>query len=231
MCYSEEQSRKSFVINIITCYALYTYKNTPTYKILALFFGFVGFMQLFDIIFWNNQNIKDPEQANINYTATKLAMFFNHVQPIVFGYLIYLFTGQLGQFSKIILLIYTVTIILYSLNTFNKIKYTLVHKVSIRDTNDLFFPYPDDDIIKPSLKWEWNMQEYNVPIYLTFLLTLVILSYENFNYPFNIVLTFINVFTFVLSAYYYKGQSVGRFWCKFAAWAPLLFILIDKVIK
>jgi hypothetical protein len=191
----------------------------------------VGIMQLFDIIFWNNLNIKDPEQANINYVTTKIALFANHLQPIVLAYLIYIFTGSLGQLSKIILPIYTVIIILYTFNTYNKIKYTEVTSVSIRDTNDLLFPNEEDDIIKPSLKWEWNMQAYNTPVYLTFLLTLVVLSYENFNYPFNIILTFINVFTFVLSAYYYKGQSLGRFWCKFAAWVPLLFILIDKVVK
>lgn len=231
MCYSEEQSRKSFLINIVACYVLYNYNTDATHKILALFFGFVGIMQLFDIIFWNNLNIKDPEQANINYTTTKIALFANHLQPIVLAYLIYIFTGSLGQLSKILLTIYTVIIIFYTINAYNKIKYTQVSNVSIRDTNDLFFPNTEDDIIKPSLKWEWTMQEYNTPVYLTFLLTLVVLSYENFNYPFNIVLAFINVFTFVLSLYYYKGQSVGRFWCKFAAWLPLLFILIDKVIK
>ena len=231
MCYSEEQSRKSFLINIVACYVLYNYNTDATHKILALFFGFVGIMQLFDIIFWNNLNIKDPEQANINYTTTKIALFANHLQPIVLAYLIYIFTGSLGQLSKILLTIYTVIIIFYTINAFNKIKYTQISNVSIRDTNDLFFPNTEDDIIKPSLKWEWTMQEYNTPVYLTFLLTLVVLSYENFNYPFNIVLAFINVFTFVLSLYYYKGQSVGRFWCKFAAWLPLLFILIDKVIK
>lgn len=231
MCYSEEQSRKSFLINIVACYVLYNYNNDAIHKILALFFGFVGLMQLFDIIFWNNLNIKDPEQANINYVTTKIALFANHLQPIVLAYLIYMFTGSLGQISKILLTIYTIIIIFYTINAFNKITYTQVSNVSIRDTNDLFFPDTEDDIIKPSLKWEWNMQEYNIPIYLTFLLTLVVLSYENFNYPFNIVLAFINVFTFVLSAYYYKGQSLGRFWCKFAAWLPLLFILIDKVIK
>lgn len=230
MCYSEEQSRKSFVINLITCYALYNYKNTSTYKILALFFGFVGIMQLFDIIFWNTQNIKDQNIAKLNYITTKIAMFANHLQPIVLAYLIYLFTGKLGQASSIMVLIYTLVILFYTINTYHKISHTLIEKVSIRDTNDLLFPYPEDDEIRPSLKWEWNLQENAIIVYLIFLTTLMILSYENFNYPFNIVLTFINIFTFVLSAYYYKGQSVGRFWCKFAAWVPLLFILMDKVV-
>lgn len=218
MCYSEEQSRKTFIINLITSYILYNYKGTfPTYKILALFFSFVGIMQLFDIIFWTNQNIKDSKQGQTNYITTKLAMFINHLQPIVFAYLIYIFTGSLGKFSKIAMFIYTIIIILYTLNIYNKIDYTLV--------ND------ENNMSKPILKWDWNLQEYSLPVYIIFLISLSILAYENFEYPFNILLVFINLSTFMLSAYYYKGKLLGRFWCKFAAWIPLLFIAIDKMIK
>lgn len=232
MCYSEEQSRKSFVINLITCYILYTYKeNSPTFKILALFFAFVGIMQFLDIIFWTHQNVKDPEQARINYITTKIAMFANHLQPIVLALLIYIYKKSLGYFSRIILSIYLLSITVYTFNTYNKITYTLQEKVSVKDTNDLFFPNPEDDYIKPSLKWEWNLQDNSFIVYMIFLTTLMVLSYENFSYPFNIVLTFINIFTFILSAYYYKGQSLGRFWCKFAAWVPLFFILIHKFIN
>lgn len=217
MCYSREQSIKSFVINLITCYALYTYKNNATYKILALFFGFVGIMQFFDIIFWSTQDIKDITKSRINYTTTKIAMFFNHLQPIILAYLIYVFTGKLGQLSKIIITIYTIVITFYTINAYNNIKYTLRENVSIRGI--------EDNDTRPSLKWEWNSLYNALYVYMIFLLTLVILSYENFKYPLNIILSFINIFTFILSAYYYKGKSIGRFWCKFAAWVPLLFIL------
>ena len=88
MCYSKEASLNIFILNILTSYALYTY-NSPSnvHKVLALFFGFVGFMQLFDWILWSNQDISDPHQASTNYKTTKIAMFFNHLQPTVFGYL------------------------------------------------------------------------------------------------------------------------------------------------
>lgn len=217
MCYSEEQSRKSFIINLITCYILYKTKS-PTFKILALFFVFVGIMQFLDIIFWNNQDIKDPNQAQINWVTTKIAMFANHLQPIILAYLIYVYKGSLGNFSNIILPIYVVAISIYSFNAYNKINYTLKEEVSVRN---LFFQKA-----KPSLKWDWNIQQHNLLVYIIFLLTLLILAYENFEYPLNIVLAFINLFTFVLSAYYFKGRSIGRFWCKFAAWLPLFFILI-----
>ena len=231
MCYSEEQSKKSFIINIITCYILYNYSDSPSFKILAIFFAFVGIMQFLDVIFWKNQNIQDPQQAKINYITTKIAMFANHLQPIVLAYLIYTYKNSLGPLSKIILPIYILVITLYTLNTYYKINYTLQEQVSIRDTNDLLFPYPDDDDIKPSLKWDWNYQQNSFIVYMIFLGTLVIMAYENFNYPFNIVLTFINIFTYILSFYYYKGKSIGRFWCKFAAWVPLFFIIIHRFIN
>lgn len=230
MCYSEEQSRKSFVINLITCYVLFTYNNSPTFKILALFFAFVGIMQFLDVIFWNTQNIQDESQARINWVTTKIAIFANHLQPIVLAYLIYIYKNSIGPLSKIILPIYVLVITLYTINAYNNTNYTLQQDVSIRDTNDLFFPYPEDDEVRQSLKWEWNLQTHSWTVYMIFLLTLLILAYENFAYPFNIVLAFINLFTFVLSAYYYKGRSLGRFWCKLAAWVPLFFILIHKFI-
>lgn len=51
MCYSYAQSRNNLIINIITSYILYTYKNKSIYKILGLIFGYIGIMQLFDMIF------------------------------------------------------------------------------------------------------------------------------------------------------------------------------------
>jgi len=219
MCYSEEQSKVSLIINIITCYVLYTHKNsTPTHKILALFFAFVGIMQLFDIIFWRNQNIQHPYEAYINYTTTKIAMFFNHFQPIILAYLIYTFKNTLGHTSKNILPIYSIIILFYTIYTYNNIKYTLIEQIDTRNT------ITTERV--PTLKWEWNIQQNSLFVYLVFLLTLVILFYENFTYPFNIILALINITTFILSAYYYKGKSLGRFWCKFAAWIPLLFIFI-----
>jgi hypothetical protein len=232
MCYSEAQSQKSFIINLVTCYVLYTYKsNSPTHKILALFLGFVGLMQLFDLIFWKNQNIKDPYQANVNYTTTKIAMFANHLQPIILAYLIYSFTGSLGTVSKLLLPIYVVVISLYTIQSYKNINYTVQESVSIRDLNDLLFPEPKDDSVRTTLKWEWNKQKNSLFVYILFLITLLVLAYENFKYPINIVLIFINLFTFILSAYYHKGQSLGRFWCKFAAWVPLFFIVISNVIE
>lgn len=217
MCFSESQSQNTLILNIITCYILYIYYDkSDTHKILALFFKFVGFMQFFDLLFWRNQNIQDPTESLINYTVTKMAMLANHLQPIILALLIYIFTGSLGKLSQIILLVYTVVIIYYSMFTWNKIKYTLEEKIGGGDS-------------RSSLRWDWTLQKNNFGVYFLFIITLSILTYENFNYPMGIILLYTNLITFLLSAYYLKTKFIGRFWCKIAAFIPIMFIFIKPI--
>lgn len=211
MCYSKEASRNIFIFNVITSYALFTYNSTNvTHKILALFLGFVGIMQFFDWILWSNQNLDDKYQAYNNYLFTKFAMIFNHLQPIILGYLFYIYKGDITVTSKYFLYLYTIVILIYSLNAFN-IKYT---QLSIDK--------------KPTLEWKWNSQQYSAITYTIYLITLCILAYENLMYPINILFTFIVLFTFFFSKYNYKSIYIGRFWCKFAGYIPLLLIVLGK---
>jgi uncharacterized membrane protein YqjE len=218
MCYSLTHSYHAFFINLVTCYILYNYSNDRDKKIVALLLGFVGLMQLFDIIFWSNQNMQDEIQAKRNYITTKIAMFANHLQPIVFAVLIYVFTNRLGKISNNIIIIYAIAISFYTFTAYQNIKYTLVENTHVGNSNK----------IQPALKWEWNLQNNCVFVYSIFLLTLCILSYENFKYPLNVTLSFISVFTFALSTHFYKSQFEGRFWCKIAAYIPLIFLIIQK---
>ena len=226
MCYSKEQSQVSFITNLVTCYILYNYPHTnnTAHKILALFFGFVGVMQLFDWIFWENQDISNSKQANINFAFTKIAMLANHLQPIVLASLIYYFNGNIGNMSQIMIGIYSVVAIIYTIYAYNNITYTLEQKIPMRR---LF----SNEEIKPTLYWEWNTLHNNLPVYLIFLSTLGILAYENFKFPINIIFAFINFFTFLLSGYYYKGQSLGRWWCNYASFIPLFILLISNLVE
>lgn len=184
--------------------------------ILALFFAFVGFMQLFDWILWSNQDINDSSQASINYKTTKLAMVFNHLQPLVLAYLIYIYNGTIDLVSKYVITLYTIAILFYSIYAYDNIEYTTTSKES-----------------KPSLEWEWNDQSYATYVYFIFLLSLCILSYNNFSYPTNILITFLSVFTYILSKSYYKSKTIGRFWCKMTAFTPLIIMMLGilKLIK
>lgn len=180
-------------------------------------FVFIGLMQLFDWIFWENQDMTDPKQASINYFFTKIAMIVNNTQPIVLAYLIYSYTNTLGELSKIMMIFFTFIFILYTLITFNTIDYTLAEATDSRGK---------------VLNWKWNQGKGSRVFYIVFFITLCLLAYENFNYPINIVFVLMNAITFILSDYYYqsldskyKYKFVGRFWCKNIALMPLLFLL------
>lgn len=213
MCYSYAQSRNNFIINVITSSILYNYKNKSIYKILGLIFGYIGIMQLFDMIFWSTQNIKDPYTAKVNYIATKIAMLVNHSLPLVVAYILYSFIGKLGIISLLILTIYILVISMYTYYAYYKISYTLVKNNSV--SHSIY-----------GLHWSWNYQPYYEPVYIIYLLALIILSYENLPNPFNIILALIFLLSFLFSRYYFKGLSFGRWWCKVGAFIPIFFIML-----
>jgi hypothetical protein len=212
-----EASRNSFLINIITCYILYIATNNKTNKLLALFFLFIGMQQFFDWIFWTHQNITDKNQAEINYVFTKIAMIFNHLQPIILGCLIYYFYGDLKYCSKLVLMLYILVILIYSINIYNEIDYTLIKYKNGRSI--------------PILFWEWNSEKYNEFVYTIFLICASILLYENLDYPKNIICTSVIILSYLFSLYSFKNYAVGRFWCKIAAYIPLLLLIVDKIKK
>ena len=217
MCYSKEVSQRSFIINVITCYILYNYNsNNNTHKILALFFVFVGLMQLFDWIFWEHQNMSSENEKRVNFIFTKISMIANHLQPIILAMILYLFNGKLHNLSICIVILYILVVVPYTTNL--SIDYTLVKNV---ETNK--------NKTKTSLYWQWNSAHNSYLVYATFLITLSVLSFENFNYPMNIILIFINLSSFFLANFYYKSEYVGRFWCETASIIPLILLILNKL--
>ena len=215
MCYSKEVSQRSFIINVITCYILYNYKFTNnTHKILALFFAFVGLMQLFDWIFWEHQGDSENDKR-INFIFTKIAMVVNHLQPIVLALILYIYNGKLPILSIYTVILYIIVVVPYTINL--NIDYTLVKNIKTKKNKT-----------KTSLYWQWNSAHNSYLVYAIFLITLSVLSFENFNYPMNIILVFINLSSFFLSNFYYKSEYVGRFWCETASLIPLLLLILNQ---
>ncbi len=204
MCYSAEASAYAFFINTVGCLLLM--QSEPA---LGLFFMFVGLMQLFDLVFWLNQS----DVSSKNWFATKSAMIINHLQPVVLAWLLVYFKGtSLSLNSLTLLLAYVVCVSIYTINAWSLTSHTLVTQKSY-----------------PSLYWEWNDLPGSSVVYSLFLVCLVALSYDGFEYPLNLVISLFAIISFFLSAYYYKGRTaVGRFWCYFAAYAPLLLLAIVK---
>lgn len=203
MCYTLSVSRNSFLLNIASCLLLYTYSaRYPDGKILSLFFAYVGLMQLFDWIFWENQ-----EKNNVNFIFTKIAMIVNHTQPLLLGGLILLFKGKIQDLGLLLLVMYTILSLIYTVSSFNDIDYTLV---KLEDG-------------KKSLYWQWNFKYNNGYVYALFVLVLGILAYQNLNSPMNVLFTIVNFITFYLA--HDKNTSIGRIWCNYASLVPVVFFL------
>lgn len=212
MCYDINASIKSSIIGFSTSYLLYNY-NRDVLQSLALFFAFVTLMQVYDIIFWASLDKKLG--MNVNYTFTKVAMITNHLQPIILAYLVNKII-PLNNISLSILFIYSVVALIYSIDAYKLIDYTIVSEES-----------------KPSLHWRWNtiINSSIKPeiIYGLFLLSLSVISLQ-LPAPMNIIMLFVNLFTFIFSLYNYKNTYVGRMWCYIAAYVPILLIgLSNKV--
>jgi hypothetical protein len=160
-------------------------------------------MQYYDVIFWLNQK-KNPT----NFIATKLAMITNHLQPIIYAYLI---SKQytISIYNKILLFIYTAFAILYSINAYKKIDYTLVTKQT-----------------SPVLFWEWNHVTNYDSFYTLFVLVLVLFSLE-LPYPFNWLMLILNGASFLFSRFTMKREVMGKYWCILASYLPLTFIIAE----
>jgi hypothetical protein len=202
MCYNIQASITSFIVGFISSIILFHYD-----AILSIFFMFVFLMQLYDFIFWSNQ-----KKNNINFFFTKLAMITNYSQPILLGLLLFLnkrFERKYYNNILFIFILYIISTIVYIIYSWNNINYTLVSKKSY-----------------PSLYWQWTYLKYK-EIYFTFYMFMtILLSYFGFPKPLNYILIFIILLSFIISYYFYKGKSaVGRFWCYYSAYLPLLFIL------
>ena len=157
MCYDRQTSLIALFINIISSIYLFYYaKNNNQLKAISLFFLYVGFMQFWDTIFWSYD-----ATTKINIYSTKLAMIWNHLEPIILALLIFYIIGPLTLLSKITIIVYTVVILIYSFNIWNKLNGTEVTKESC-----------------DSLYWQWNNMDGSTFVYFLFLLCLIILYYN-----------------------------------------------------
>lgn len=202
MCYSKVASVRAAVIGFGSSFLLYNTSTNVVYKRLALFFAFVTLMQVYDAIFWDN------EENNVNLTFTKIGMITNHLQPIVLAFLLSDIV-TLSTMSMIILFMYTVFALGYSAEAFKKIQYTKVTKESY-----------------PSLFWEWNSLPNSFMMYTLFVTTLTIIVMQ-LKPPISYIMALVNILTFTFSKFKYKNTEVGRMWCKNVAYVPLFLLIYN----
>lgn len=207
MCYDVQTSLIALIVNIVSSIALFIVANkydNKQLKVIALFFLFFGFMQFFDAIFWTHKST-----TKLNIYSTKLAMIWNHLEPIVLALLIYYFMKKLTLPSMIVLILYIIAVIIYSVNGWHTLKGTDVTQETCG-----------------SLYWQWNNMKGSVFVYGLFLICLLVLTQQQFTGWVKWLSILIILGTFIFSFYKYNiTVSTGRFWCYLAAFSPIFFLI------
>jgi hypothetical protein len=200
MCITSFDSILVYIVNIVSTYILYNFGGTEDAKVSALFLLFVGQMQIFDYIFWNTEKC-----STINKLTTKLAILFNHFQPLLLYYLMQYYGMTMSRLSTILKSIYIYAATIYSILALYKVNCT-----GISEKTGIIY-------------WEWNFMPFNTLFYSLFMI-FMISTVQNFNdKKYSYFLTFLIVSTYIVG--HFKpvlNETTGRIWCYYAALLPLL---------
>lgn len=208
MCFSKEVSLFSFITGIISSYLLYSLGDVNS-KITGLFLMFVSLMQGIEFLLWSNQEC-DETNKKISYVG----MILNHLQPIVFGFLILYFNGGLQNLNTgviiLTMIIYTIKIIPYS-NQF---------------TDDLRCTIKNED---DHLLWNWNLMEFSKSVYFIFVISICVMSVFGFtDAKEGLMFSLITTTSYIGSYMLYGRENTGTMWCFYAVLIPLFTYLIKR---
>lgn len=215
MCFSAIHSRNSFILNLISSLTLFHLTNLPMFKVISLFLLFVGQMQLFDYLFWTF-----PPNSFINFLSTKSAIIFNHLQPIIYYFLLYFYNYHFNFLDFLLLFLYISFIIPYTYFSLQNIDYTST--INIKG--------------KQVMNWKWNKLPFNKLIYFIFLMCLIVASSKFENLIISIIAIFSTIISFFISTKTpILNYSPGRLWCYYASLGPssiiILYIFYKKYLK
>jgi len=209
MCISKNVSIIAFTIGIIGSLLLYHFGNkkyTKENKIYSLFLFYVIFMQLFDYIFWVDQD----NSKNLNYLFSYIAPIFNYSQPTIL-YLLKLYINNIKintYYDKLILL----------LNIFYVIISIFCFKNYINDK-------PVLTVKKDShLNWKWT-NHISIFYFILFIINIFYNSVINYS----IMAAFLIFFSLFISSKY-TNNFIGEIWCFIASIGPLFFLIASYLL-
>lgn len=208
MCYSAESSAFNFIFGLITAFLVYKYGNSKYSNnnlIYGIFLSYVIIMQLFDFIFWTNQNRK----SLINKVFTYIAAFFVYSQPSVL-YLIKVLVKKpkfdnTDVFYLVINLFYLYVIYTYYISFMNDKPIITMKKGK-------------------HLKWKW-VDHANILYFILFGLNIFYLS----DIKYSLMICFF-IFGSLFLSYKLFPNYIGEIWCYLAALAPILILLSTYLI-
>ena len=144
---------------------------------------------------------KHQKCDDYNKKLTLAGMILNHLQPIVLFLVIILFNKNIHNKNFNIMLILT---LIYTLSIFS---YSLQFKN----------------------EWKWNSMKYSTIMYILFLISMLVLTYLGMP-SHKVIFTLIVFITFLISKIIYSKEHVtGALWCFFAAFAPMVYYLSQKI--
>lgn len=226
MCFNDTVSLGTYITGLLGSAALAYSKKYPE----AMFFTWIIQMQGVEYLLWKNQpcsiengnkicNIDSLKECNnINKNTTIVGIIINHTEPLILFLGIKLFSRKrIPKNIEYIFYISMIIILIYTIYVFN-----------ITDNNNLCTTVSEES--NPHLYWKWNGAQYNDLVYLIFLSNLMLLAYYGLeNGKFNSGIIGIS---FIISYIIYGNtKSTGAMWCFFAAFAPWIILLHDKIIN
>lgn len=208
MCYDSQTSMNAWILNLISCITLFAYAsfsknkiNKDDLKIIAIFFVYLGVMQIYDYTFWKN-----PPPSDTNQNVTAIAMLTNYLQPVILLLLVLYFKRNVKPTGLYITIGYVIVAFSLAIKLVSKLKYT---KQTVNSGDSLY--------------WEWV--QWDGLITLLYTLSLFFLFYQNLNKPISIISAGFVIVSFLFSLYkHHIEASVGRFWCYFGSFFPMILL-------
>lgn len=206
MCIDAQTSISSFIIGSIVNICVMLYFNKKVIYQLCIFWQWVLIMQLAEFLIWS-----DADCGLLNYTGTKMALFFNITQPIILFFVFLLLNDSpksLQITSAVIILAY----IGYFFNHLNTQKeYMCVKKKENCSSLDL--------------AW-WDDLKTQCVYYSAILLITFLLSDLS---PAVIFFLVYSIVTLLISSQFYSCGGASM-WCWFAVPFPLFLGLFTLAI-
>lgn len=206
MCVDATTSITSFIVGSIINICVMLYAREKVIYQICIFWQWVIMMQLAEFLIWS-----DPDCGILNYTGTKLALFFNLTQPIVLFFVLFFMNDKpiAVQITSIVIIMAYIGFFFHYLNS-NK-EYVCTTK--------------PEHCTAFNLAW-WVHGSTDVVYFVTLILMLLLLS----NYSAPIIFTFLySVITLLYSAKFYWCGAPSM-WCWFVVPFPLFLLIFQKIM-
>ena len=211
MCFSAQSSAYNFVLGIVGSFLLIKYGNkkySENNLIYGYFFIYIVIMQLFDLIFWLNQN----PNSKINNIFSHIAALFVYTQPTLL-YLLKLlikkpnFNNNIDKFYLIINIFYLYLVYEYYGNF-------------IRDKPIITLKKGNH------LRWKWTQNNSYLLYFILFALNIFYLVESMSDIKYSIIVFILIFGSLLISSKIFKGY-VGELWCYIASGGPLIMLLLS----